>query len=73
MANLVHNERVKLRATGTANVGTAFIVAGLVAPLVTGRFSLSWGTLLDVVWVAIGFGFRRWASRILGELRDDIP
>lgn len=69
-SNLIHNERVKLRASTTATIGTAFIITGLVAPLVTGSISFSWSILLNVLWIVIGVGLRMRALRILGELRE---
>lgn len=70
MAYLVHNERVKLRANGTANVGTAFIVAGRVAPLVTGHVSFNGAPALDLIWIALGYSIRRRAVQMLGKLRE---
>jgi hypothetical protein len=60
-----------VRRPTLANVGTAFVVAGLVGPLVTGRLlSFRWPLLFNVLWIAVGIGFRRRALRILGELQE---
>jgi hypothetical protein len=73
LPDLIHNERVKLRASTMANVGTAFIVAGLVAPLVTGQLlSSRWPLLINVVWIAVGILFRGRALRILGSYANDL-
>jgi hypothetical protein len=70
VANLVHNERVKLRASTLAAIGTAFIIGGVVAPLVTRQLSFGWSDLLDPVWVVVGIAIRRHSLDILGELRE---
>ena len=64
------NERVKLRASTMGAVGTAFIIGGVVAPLVTHQLSFGWWDLLDPIWVVVGIAIRRHALNILGELRE---
>ena len=54
-------ERVKLAATALSNVGVAFVVTGIVAPLLLGRFS-SWQVTTAL---AAGFAFHLVAQGLL--------
>jgi hypothetical protein len=64
--HLIHNARVQLLATAFNNIGVGSIVAGIVAPLVTGSGA---GTLHFLEWLAGGAMFLLFAQVILGRLR----
>lgn len=63
MSDIVHNERIKLAATIVNNVAAAFIVAGFVAPTVSGQFSVG-----ALAWIAIGVALHYRAKALLGDL-----
>jgi predicted cobalt transporter CbtA len=64
--NLVHNERIRYAATALNNVGVGAILAGIVAPLVSGHVD-DWRHIL--LWCALGFNLITLAHVTLGRLR----
>jgi hypothetical protein len=67
-ATTIHNERVKLLATALNNAALAFIVAGFIAPLVTGQLQGGWRAAAIVLWVGLGVGLHFSARGVLGRL-----
>lgn len=68
--SLIHNERVKLLATGMHNIGLAFIVAGFVAPAVSGQLHGGSRALVTLAWISLGVGIHLCAQLALGRLRE---
>lgn len=66
----VHNERVKLLATALNNVALAFIVAGFVAPAVSGQMTGGGHVLVTLAWVLTGLVIHGSAQLALGRLRQ---
>jgi hypothetical protein len=64
LSDIVHNERIKLAATIVNNVAAAFIVAGFVAPTVSGQFSVG-----ALAWIVIGVALHYRAKALLGDLK----
>jgi len=48
----VHNARVQLLAMLLNNVALAFIVAGFVAPVVSGQLRPGWHAFVTPIWMA---------------------
>ena len=69
MPNHIHNARINLIAMALSNIGLAFIVAGFVAPTVTGQVRGGWHALVIVAWVATGLVLYWAAYFALGRLR----
>jgi hypothetical protein len=67
--NVVHNARVQLVATLLNNISLAFIVAGFVAPTVSGQMQGGWHILVTLAWVVTGLIIHRAAYLALGRLR----
>jgi hypothetical protein len=61
-----HNPRVQLIATAFNNLGVGSMLAGIVAPVVTGAAG---GWLRFGAWFAVGVLFLTLAQIILGRLR----
>jgi hypothetical protein len=75
--SLVHNERTKLTATWISGLATAFIAAGLFAPLAALAYGITelrigWSYVIAIVAVCIGVGsLLHWTGRlVLGSLRE---
>jgi hypothetical protein len=66
----VHNARVQLLATALNNVALAFIVAGFVAPVVSGQLQRADRALVTFAWIAFGVGLHFSAQMVLGRLRQ---
>ena len=77
MANLVHNERVKLRATLFNTAAGACIALGVLAPIVAGFYGLGtrpplfWLLIGAIVWLTAAGALHAAAVRSLRRLRDD--
>jgi hypothetical protein len=65
--NTVHNARITQLATIVNNLAAAFIIAGFVAPTVTGQFP---GITATFAWFALGAGLHSLAQVILRGLRQ---
>jgi hypothetical protein len=65
----VHNARINLLATVLNNLALAFIVAGFVAPTVTGQLPTGWHALVTIAWIGLGMGIHLCAQFVLGRLR----
>jgi hypothetical protein len=66
----VHNARVQLLATLLNNLALAFIVAGFVAPTVSGQLHAGWHALVTLVWIGWGGSLHYAARVVLGRLRE---
>ncbi len=66
--NLAHNERVKLLATALNNLGLAFIVSGVVVPVISGR--AVGGGVLTLAWFGLGAALHLCGQFVLGRLRE---
>ena len=63
---MIRNERIKLWATACSNLGVGCLIAGAVAPMVTGQIHV----LPSVVaWTLIGLDFISLALMWLGRLQ----
>ena len=67
--NSIHNARVQLLATALNNVALAFIIAGFVAPAVTGQLPTGGHVLVTLTWIVLGVGIHICAQAVLGRLR----
>ena len=71
----VRSERRKITATALNNVAVSFIVTGLVVPLVSVAYQLSfprtryWG-LFAVMWLMCGLGLHLASRRMLGDIQE---
>jgi len=68
--NAIHNARINLLAAALNNVALAFIVAGFVAPAVTGQLPAGGRALVTVAWIGLGVGIHLCAQLVLGRLRQ---
>jgi hypothetical protein len=69
MSNLIHNERVKLRAAFVNNVGVACFVVGCVAPLITRQDGLA--IMVGLLGAfCLGLPLAAIAHAMLGELKE---
>jgi hypothetical protein len=66
----VHNARIQLLATALNNAALAFIVAGFVAPAVTGQLHGGIRVGQTLVWVGVGIELHFAAWFVLGKLRQ---
>ncbi len=64
------NARIQLLATTLHNVALAFVVAGFVAPLVTGHLRSAAEGLVTLAWVGFGFALHIAPLVVLGRLRQ---
>jgi hypothetical protein len=67
---VLHNARITLLATALNNVALAFIVAGFIAPAVTGQLPSGWRVLVTIAWIGLGVGIHLCAQLALGRLRQ---
>ncbi len=66
----IHNARVQLLATALNNLALAFIVAGFVAPAVSGQWQAGGRLLATVAWLGAGLMIHSAAQAVLGRLRQ---
>jgi hypothetical protein len=66
----VHNARVQLLATALNNIALAFIVAGFIAPAVTGQLPSGIRLLVTRAWASTGLVIHLSAQFVLGRLRQ---
>jgi hypothetical protein len=66
----VHNARINLLATALNNGALAFIVAGFVAPAVTGQLPTGGRAVVSIAWIGLGVGIHLCAQLVLGRLRQ---
>ena len=64
-----YNERLKLVATALNNVAVAFVVIGLVTPVVAGSIPGTPAALAPLAWLGMGIFLHVLAQRALGDLR----
>ena len=69
MNQTIVNERLKLLATGFNNLALAFLIGGIVGPLVAGNQALWSRPLSTAAWVASGLSLHLCAQFVLGFLR----
>jgi hypothetical protein len=65
----IHNERIKLAATGLNNVAVAFAVAGFIAPAASGQIEGAGRFVSGLVWIIIAVGVHAAARALLGRLQ----
>lgn len=74
--SLIHNERLKLLATGFNNLGIASIVSGFLAPAgaqLYGTMAVedAWrGVALFTIWLSLGVLLMCYAQSVLGGLKE---
>ena len=68
--NTVHNARGQLLATALNNLALAFIVAGFVAPAVSGQWQAGSRLLATVAWLGAGLVIHCAAQIAFGRLRQ---
>jgi hypothetical protein len=66
----VHNARIQLLATALNNLALAVVVAGLVAPAVTGQLQGGWRLLVTLAWVRFWIILHVGGQVVLGRLRQ---
>jgi hypothetical protein len=66
----IHNARVQLLATIVNNIAVAFVVAGFVAPAVSGQLPDTGQAAVTPAWVGIGIALHFTAQLVLGGLRQ---
>jgi hypothetical protein len=66
----VHNARIQLLATGLNNFALAFIVAGFVAPAVSGQLQSGGRILVTLAWIGFGIVLHVSGQLVLGRLRQ---
>lgn len=66
----IHNARVQALATLLNNLALAFIVAGFVAPIVSGQLRGGWHVLITLAWIGAGTGLHFAVRAVLGRLRE---
>jgi hypothetical protein len=68
--NATHNARINMMATLMNNLAVAFVVAGFIAPAVSGHLDGAGRFIVALVWMLVGFGLHSVALAILGRLRQ---
>jgi hypothetical protein len=66
----IRNARVQLLATMVNNIAVAFVVAGFVAPAVTGQLPDTGRIVVTLAWIGIGIALHIIARLVLGRLRQ---
>jgi hypothetical protein len=66
----VHNARIQLLATALNNLAVAVIIAGFIAPAVTGQMHGVAGVAQTLVWAGVGCELHFAAQFALGGLRQ---
>ena len=64
-----HNARVQLLATLLNNLALSFIVAGFVAPIVSGQLHPGWHAFVTPIWIACGLGLH-YVGRVARGFRE---
>ena len=65
----VHNARIQLLATAVNNLALAVIVAGFIAPAVSGQLQGGSRVLVWLAWISFGSVLHGCAQLVLGRLR----
>jgi hypothetical protein len=65
----VHNARIALLATALNNLALAVIVAGCIAPAVSGQLAGSGQVVATLAWISAGSILHIFAQGVLGGLR----
>jgi hypothetical protein len=68
-SSTIHNARITLLATLLNNSALAFIVAGSIAPAVTGQLHGGGHLIVTLAWIGLGAGLHCVAWLVLGRLR----
>jgi hypothetical protein len=66
----VHNARITLLATALNNLALAVIVAGCIAPAVSGQLAGSGQVVATLAWISAGSILHFFAQGVLGGLRQ---
>jgi len=66
----VHNARITLLATALNNLALAVIVAGCIAPVVSGQLAGSGQVVATLAWIAAVTILHFFAQGVLGGLRQ---
>ncbi len=65
---MIHNERIKLLATASSNLGLAFIIGGFVTRLIAEQIT-SETMLRSVAWLVAGMALHIFAQAMLGRMK----
>jgi hypothetical protein len=65
----IHNARIQLLATALNNLALAVIVAGFVAPAVTGQLQGGGRVLVALAWTGFGIVLHASGHRVLWRMR----
>jgi hypothetical protein len=66
----VHNGRITLLATALNNLALAVIVAGFVAPAISGQLHAGWQGVTTIAWTGFGIAFHISGQFVLRRLRQ---
>jgi hypothetical protein len=66
----IHNARVQLLATALNNLALAFVVAGFVAPAVSGQLAGRSLALVTLAWRGLGIGLHSVAQAALEGIQQ---
>jgi hypothetical protein len=66
----IHNARIQLLATALNNVALAVVIAGFVAPAVTGQLQGGGRLFVTLAWVGFGIILHIGGQLVLGRLRQ---
>ena len=66
----IHNARIQLLATALNNLALAVIIAGFVAPAISGQLQGGGRILVGFVWIGFGFVLHSCGQLVLGRLRQ---
>lgn len=66
----VNNARVQLLATALNNVALAVVIAGFVAPLITGQLQRPGHVVVMLAWIGAGVALHFGTQLVLGRLRQ---
>ena len=66
----IHNARIQLLATALNNLALAVIVAGFVAPAVSGQLQGGSRAIVTLAWIGFGFALHGCGQFVLGRLRQ---
>jgi hypothetical protein len=65
----VHNAQITLLATALNNLALAVIVAGFIAPDISGQLHAGWQGVTMIAWTGFGIAFHISGQSVLGRLR----
>jgi hypothetical protein len=68
-SNAIHNARVQLAATAFNNLALAVVVAGLIAPAISGQLQGVGRLIVALAWAIFGVVLHIGGQLVLGRLR----